>query len=84
MSDKVQGSTVKKHDVPERPTPESAKYKGRNGWGGGFDSYAYAVKSVLDQARHTKGSESGFLGKEKQLLNPKEAVDRQMLHKKKK
>ena len=83
FSDKVQGPTLKKESRPEKPEQEQAQYKGKSGWGG-YDSYAYGVKSVLEQARHQKGSSSSFLGKDKQLLDPRSHVDREMLHKKKK
>jgi len=84
ISEKVQGSTLKKEVVDQRPEqPERAKYKARSGWGG-LDSFAYAVKTVLDESRFIKGSDRGFLGKEKQVLNPKEQVDSKMLYSKKK
>ncbi len=61
--------------------PEQAQYKGRDGWGG-MDVYAYGVKGIMDQAKTMKGSETGFLGKEKVMINPRECVQSEMLHKK--
>lgn len=34
--------------------------------------FAYAVKNVLDESKHMKGSDSGFLGVDKEILDPKD------------
>jgi hypothetical protein len=84
LSKKVSSHKLEMEAKPQNPHPtEEAQYKAKSGWGG-MDSYAYAVKNTLDQARHMKGSDSSFLGVEKKLLDPKEQVDREMLVKKKK
>jgi hypothetical protein len=84
VANKTQGTKLEKAERPEnsRP-PEQAKYKARSGWGG-MDVYAYGVKGMMDEAKTQKGSETGFLGKEKVMINPKDCCDGQMLHKKKK
>jgi hypothetical protein len=82
ISEKVQGPTMKKESVPQKPETQDAQYRGRSGWGG-FDSYAYAVKNVIDSAKDSLAHTKGFLGKESKMMNPKEFVDNKMLHKKK-
>lgn len=82
IAEKVQGPTVKKEAIPQKPETQDAKYRGRSGWGG-FDAYAYAVKDVMDSAKDSLAHTKGFLGKENKALNPKEFVDSKMLHKKK-
>lgn len=81
---KTQGSKLTKEQVPANPRPaEQAQYRAKSGWGG-MDVYAHGVKGLMDQAKTQKGSETGFLGKEKVLINPRECCDSSMLHKKKK
>lgn len=71
--------TLKKHSVPEKSRPpEQAQYRGKSGWGG-MDVYAYGVSGMLDQAKAMRGSNSGFLGKEKVMINPKDCVGTEML-----
>jgi len=83
LSKKVSSHKLEMEAKPVNPHPtEQAQYKAKSGWGG-MDSYAYAVKNTLDQARHLKGSDTSFLGVEKKILDPKEQVDREMLVKKK-
>lgn len=84
VANKTQGAKLEKEAVPSNPHPsEQAQYRAKSGWGG-MDVYAYGVKGLMEQAKTQKGSQTGFLGKEKVMINPRECCDSEMLHKKKK
>ena len=76
LSEKVSSHKLEKEPIPAsemKERPDQAQYKGRAGWGG-MDTYAYAVGNVLNDARQQKLSDKAFLGKDKQILDPKQQV----------
>lgn len=73
---KPKGSNAKaKAASDKRKNPEPTT----NDRGAG-SSYAYAVADAMDKSKEVKGSDSGFLGKQKVLLNPRDQVNRQLLY----
>lgn len=67
-SDKKQGETAKTGQASDTRTKPMAADQSR----GIGSSFAYAVKKIMEDAGNMKGSKSGFLGVESEVLDPKE------------
>lgn len=65
-SNKNQGEMAKAKAASATNQNPVARTMGR----GMGSSYAYAVDNLLDQAKHMKGSDNGFLGEPKETLDP--------------
>jgi hypothetical protein len=67
-SNKKQGQEAKTGKKAEDMQKHEATLSDR----GDGSSYAYAVQSVMEEAKNIKGSSSSFLGVDKEIIEPKE------------